>query len=341
MKRVMGIIVSVLFLLAGCTVRSTGTGENQTFETYVTQAEKLVKEQDYSAAIVEYDKALSVDTKQNKQPIEDDKAGVNVLIAVNKLMNDESYKEVIERLGPSDLRKSKEVIVHNELEDVYQLARQKQQEQWEAEDIQQEERTNNSKTASSTSLGDSTNDEQGESKIGRQTLTEADHSRINQDFLAWAIPRAELGGMAISSRYFTHGAAGIGDWYAQTIDGDVQMQDNGHPGADAFDIHSVGGCVFYTSLDGTIGLDQKAENSSTAENYYINLDRSKPVHIYLLGDNGQVYEYIFIPDKEEQLGGVFGELNDDGTKGNYGPTKIFAISNDSDARAKLNELLTN
>ncbi|MBO1307595.1 DUF4767 domain-containing protein [Enterococcus sp. 669A] len=472
MKRVMVIIASVLFLLAGCTTKSTGTDDSQTFEKYVTQAEKLVKEKDYPGAIEEYDKALAVDTKQDKQLVEDDKAGVNLLITVNKLMDDENYKKVIERLGSSDLRKSEEVIVHKELEDIYQDARKKQQEQWESGDSQPEESTESSSkaTPSTTSLWNAekgqalegfmaqwgsgmgqqyenysngaTGDfygmsipnqaleraaidgkkanlaleknvtsnqgrhlvavysdaahsgymnkhlylfvvDQGQPKVyvtmqnqgnsenllyfeetenqdlkngfaaivantkGYQATPQASkstaksHLEINQAFLDWAVERGAAGGMAVSSRYFTHGAAGIGDWYAQTIDGDIHMQDNGHPGAAAFDLHNVGGCVFYTSLDGTVGLDQKAEGSSTAENYYINLDRSQPVHVYLLGDNGQVYEYIYTPDNEAQLGGLFGELDDDGTKGKYAPTKTFAISNDNDARAKLKELLGN
>ncbi len=163
---------------------------------------------------------------------------------------------------------------------------------------------------------------------------------INDQFLLWAIEQAKVGNMAVTSRYFDHGAAGRGDWYANTPDGEVQVQDNGYPGAGSYDIHSIGGCVFYTAADGTIGLDEKAEQASTAESYYINLDPSKPVHIYLLGDNDQVYEYIFIPQKDGYAN-VFGELEDNGTHGQYGPKNSFSISNDKAAKEKLNELIGN
>lgn len=465
MRKWIGLVACLFFIVTGCS-KQTNTTDEATFDKHVQQAEKLVKEQKYPEAIEAYDQALAVETKQDKQPVEDDKAGVNLLITVNKLIDQENYRKVIERLGSSDLRKSKDVIVHKELEEVYQAARSKQREQWGSEKESTEESTATADTTvQSTSLW---NQEKGQalegfmaqwgsamgqkyenysngaigdfygmsipndviaraaldgkqanlsltkevtSKQGRHLVavySDAAHggyldkhlylfiidngqpkvyvtmqnqgnnenllyfdetenqdvkngfaaivantkgyqssgqakkqlspAEINQAFLDWAIQRAELGGMAISSRFFTHGAAGRGDWYALTPDGEVQMQDNGNPGAGAFKIHMIGGCVFYTSLDGTIGLDQKAEGSSTSENYYINLDQSKPVHVYLLGDNGKVYEYTHTPIEEKAIG-LFGELEDDGTKGQYGPTKTFAVSEDADAQAKLKELL--
>lgn len=466
MRKWIGLVACLLFILAGCS-KQANTTDTATFDKHVQQAEKLVKEQKYSEAIEAYDQALAVETKQDKQPVEDDKAGVNLLIAVNKLMEQEDYRKVIERLGSSDLRKSKEVIVHKELDKVYQAARSKQREQWgSSEETSTEESTTTSDTVSQTTslwnqekaqalegfmaqwgsaMGQqyenystgATGDFYGlsipgdviaraaingkkanlsltkevSSKQGRHLVavySDAAHggymnkhlylfvidngqpkvyvtmqnqgnnenllyfdetenqdvkngfaaivantkgyqssgqakkqlspSEINQAFLDWAIQRAELGGMAVSSRFFTHGAAGRGDWYALTPDGDVQMQDNGNPGAAAFNIHMVGGCVFYTSKDGTVGLDQQAEGGSTADSYYINLDKSQPVHVYLLADNGKVYEYVYTPDQEPATG-IFGELEDDGSKGPYIPTKTFAVSKDADAQAKLKELL--
>ncbi|MGG5317087.1 DUF4767 domain-containing protein [Enterococcus sp. AZ072] len=468
MKRTMVVLMGIVFFLTGCSAKPAESEENPTFDKYIQQAEKLVKEKEYPDAVKEYDKALAVDTKQEKQPVEDDKAGVNLLIAVNKLIDEKDYRKVIEQLGSSDLRKSKDVIVHKQLEEVYQAARSKQREQWGSEEESTEESTAakpSTNQAVSSSLWNAEkgkalqgfmaqwgsamdqkyenysdgvvgdfygmsipNDvvahaaiggkkanlnlskevtsqkgrylvaiysdaaysgymdkhlylfviDNGQPKVyvtmqnqgnsenllyfdetenqdvkngfaaivantkGYQSAGQAKKqlstNEINQTFLDWAIQRGEMGGMAVSSRYFTHGAAGRGDWYAQTPDGEVQMQDNGNPGAAAFKIHIIGGCVFYTSLDGTIGLDQKAEGSSTAENYYINLDQSQPVHVYLLGDNGKVYEYTHVPVEEKAIG-LFGELEDDGTKGQYGPTKTFAVSEDADAQAKLKELL--
>ncbi|MGX6977968.1 hypothetical protein ACWN8V_01650 [Vagococcus elongatus] len=83
--------------------------------------------------------------------------------------------------------------------------------------------------------------------VARQyTLDEK--SGMTEEFLTWASERAIIGGMAVNSAYFTHGASGTGDWYAETPDGLVLVQQQhpeGRPGYDYYSIHEVGGVIFF------------------------------------------------------------------------------------------------
>lgn len=162
--------------------------------------------------------------------------------------------------------------------------------------------------------------------------------QINQAFLDWAGGRAAIGNMAVSHWFFDHGAAGRGDWYAITPDGQVQVQNNGVPGENAFPIHALGGCVFYTSKDGSIGK-QELMAGSFAANYSVKMDYSKPVSKYLLGDNGVVYELKTGNGEPVSTNTGFGEYADDGSLGSYTPNRSFQISEDQAAQEKLRELI--
>ena len=172
----------------------------------------------------------------------------------------------------------------------------------------------------------------------RATLNDTQKNVINQAFLDWAGERASIGNMAVSEWFFDHGAAGRGDWYAVTPDGQVQVQDNGVPGKSAFPIHAIGGCVFYTSKDGGIGK-QELFADSFASNYSVKMDFTKPVSKYLLGDNGVVYELKTGNGEPVSTNTGFGEYADDGSLGSYTPSKPFEVSEDQAAHAKLQELL--
>ncbi|MFD0896493.1 hypothetical protein [Loigolactobacillus binensis] len=168
-------------------------------------------------------------------------------------------------------------------------------------------------------------------------LTNTQKEKINAAFLAWAIQQAKIGKMAVSDWYFDHGSAGHGDWFAQTPDGKVQVQDFGVPGEAAFPIHAIGGCVFYTAKDGTTGYD-KLYTSSFATNYSTNMDFSAPVSKYLLGDNGVVYELKTGNGEPVSTTTGFGEYSNDGTT----PETIrdsFSVSADQAAQAQLQKLL--
>lgn len=169
-------------------------------------------------------------------------------------------------------------------------------------------------------------------------LTDGQKYYINQEFVQWAIGRAEIGGMALTDRYFTHGAAGRGDWYAHSVDGDIQLQDQQMPGYDAFEIHGIGGCVFYTSEDGVTGWDAQVVFASNASNHYVNLKRDAPFSIYLLGDNGVVYEKKAASANEPDNQYAYGEYSDEGSR-MQDPQGVFTVSEDQAAQQKLKELI--
>ncbi|MFM2487552.1 hypothetical protein ABW365_03400 [Enterococcus avium] len=66
-------------------------------------------------------------------------------------------------------------------------------------------------TVSSASQSSSTTESSSKAQ-----LTDAQKGRMNQAFLDWAGGRAVIGNMAVSYCFFDHGAAGRGDWYANT-----------------------------------------------------------------------------------------------------------------------------
>ncbi|PIO82386.1 hypothetical protein BSQ39_01815 [Loigolactobacillus backii] len=171
------------------------------------------------------------------------------------------------------------------------------------------------------------------------TLSEAEKQTVTEQMLNWADSRAQTGNMAVSNYYFNHGAAGSGDWYAQTPDGEVQVQDNNNPGTANFKIHAIGGLVFYTSKDGTTGVDDSLDSGSTADGYTTNMNFDKPVSKYLLADNGVVYELKSGNGTTVDPLTGFGEYNNNGTETTYKPDQDFTVSNDSAATNELQDLL--
>lgn len=169
-------------------------------------------------------------------------------------------------------------------------------------------------------------------------LSETQKQTISQAFLEWAGQRAVMGNMAVSDWFFDHGAAGQGDWYADSPDGQIQVQDNQHPGTAAFAIHAIGGVVFYTAKNGATGI-QDLFADSFASNYSVKMDSSKPVSKYLLGDNGVVYELKTGNGVMVTTNTGFGEYADDGTIGNYVPDQAFQVSEDQAAQNELAKLL--
>lgn len=172
------------------------------------------------------------------------------------------------------------------------------------------------------------------------SLTEAQQSEVESQMLNWADGRAKIGKMAVSDFYFDHGAAGAGDWYANTSDGEIQVQNEQNPGKNGFKIHAVGGLVFYTAKDGTTGIDNNLRGT-TADGYSLNMDFDKPVSKYLFGDNGIVYELKSGNGTELSQTTGFGEYSDDGIKGrdDLKPNGTFLVSNDQAAKSKLQQVL--
>lgn len=167
-----------------------------------------------------------------------------------------------------------------------------------------------------------------------QTFTEDEKLAMTQAFYNWAGERAEIGNMAVTDEWFSHGAGGRGDWYADTPDGEVQTQDNNNPGPEGFNIHAIGGVVFYQANDGSTG--QKRTNGITAEGYSRAAVPGEKLHKYMLADNGVVYEYI---SDMMTYTTPFGEYDDTGVRGDYTPGASFEISGDQAAQTKWKEIL--
>lgn len=170
-------------------------------------------------------------------------------------------------------------------------------------------------------------------------FTDAEKQAMVDEFYTWAVERAEVGGMAVNDYYFGHGAAGRGDWYATTPHGDVQVQDQDNPGFDAFNIHAIGGIVFYQPISGDYGADENTEVESTASGYQTMAIDGTDIHKYMLADNGVIYEHISVKE-ETSLSSGFGEFNDDGTRGEYAPASRFEVSGDQDAQEEWQRILS-
>ena len=199
----------------------------------------------------------------------------------------------------------------------------------ESSDTVQEERVSVSSNASSEVDITETN------KLTR-VYSEEEKRAILQEFIDWASYRAEIGGMVVSDYYLGHGASGFGDWYANTENGEIQIQDigKGIPGYDNFPIHTVGGVVFYTSIEELYGYDSRPWNESIAVGFFRLADLNMPVTRYLLGDDGIIYELKGTLPEYYSFNGGYGLYEEDGSKAIDSSSYIFEISKDTDAQEK-------
>lgn len=199
----------------------------------------------------------------------------------------------------------------------------------EGEAASQNDQNDNMKTAAV---------EEETAEFAVQEFTMEEQQEMTRHFYDWAIERAEIGNMAVTNMYFSHGAAGRGDWYAMTPDGEVQTQNQDNPGFEHFDIHAVGGVAFYQPTSGDFGEDADAPVPSTAEGYSRLALPDTNIHKYMLADNGVVYELI---GKKEQMSfsSGFGEYDDEGTYGEFPPGVEFEISGDQDAQQEWKRIL--
>lgn len=173
--------------------------------------------------------------------------------------------------------------------------------------------------------------------FSKREFSQEEQQAMTDEFYAWGAERAEIGGMALSKEWFNHGAAGRGDWYAETPDGDVQVQDNGNPGKSAFIASAVGGVVFYYRQDGLTGA-KELDDYFLPAGFSQKAREDKDIHKYLLADNGKVYELI-LPYEHACFSCGFGEYDDNGNRGDFTPDARFEISGDSAAQAKWQEIL--
>ncbi|MGC6768165.1 hypothetical protein ACYSNR_14175 [Enterococcus sp. LJL128] len=174
-------------------------------------------------------------------------------------------------------------------------------------------------------------------------LTEDTKQKITEEFLNWAGERAKEGGMAVTDRYFDHGASGMGDWYAESVDGKIQVQEVGNPGYNAYEIHAVGGVAFFIPLDGAVGISHVPDMSATASGYSEAADSNGQISKYLLADNGIVYELKGVGQSLIAFSSGFGLAADDGSfDGQHSivPNQVFQVSQDNDAQAEYQRILS-
>lgn len=172
-------------------------------------------------------------------------------------------------------------------------------------------------------------------------FSDKEKQAMNKEFYNWAVERAEIGGMAVTPYFFTHGAAGSGDWYANTPDGEAQVQNLNNPGFDHFDIHVIGGVAFYQPSSGIVGTDNLEGVPGTAQGYSNIAVPETNIHKYILADNGVVYELI-APKENMSFSSGFGEYADNGKReGGIEVDKNFEISGDQDAQKEWQRILSN
>src|SRR5699024_4264598 len=203
--------------------------------------------------------------------------------------------------------------------------------------------TENNRTAENNQEDTNQND------VPTEKYSEEEKKEASQAFLDWAIPRAEEGGMAVTDNYFGHGASGSGDWYAMTEDGEILVQEQDprteSHGYDAFDIHALVGVVFYTSNSDVTGLDKSSYEeqggAGGGRKYTAVAEPNEPLHKYLLGDNGVVYELKGSAKELDSYQTGFGLYDDHGENKLIEEEYTFKVSEDQDAQDEWVKILEN
>lgn len=172
------------------------------------------------------------------------------------------------------------------------------------------------------------------------SLTEEQCNQIENQFLNWVSPRAKMENLAVCDYYFDHGAAGNGNWYADTPNGRILVQDLEHNSSNNYVAKAIGGCLFYTSTKGTTGRSDEVDNSIMAESSPC-IDGNKPYDKYLLANNGVVYELRnnSCSGGYNSLYGFGEEAIDDGNSPDIPQTGHWVISKDTAAQQELRKLL--
>jgi hypothetical protein len=174
------------------------------------------------------------------------------------------------------------------------------------------------------------------STTANRIYDEVEKEAIAKRFAAWAGYRARIGGMALTTLYFAHGAGGPTDWYAVTPDGSAQAQNLNNPGLAHFPIQVLGGVTFYYSKAGLTGLtDEVQTNYLYADGFATCALLSQPIVKYILGNNGVVYELA----STSSFSDGFTEVGRDGNT-TFSNGRDFKISEDVAAKNALQVILS-
>lgn len=205
----------------------------------------------------------------------------------------------------------------------------------------QDDSSRENDTSSSSSQSDDLAEQDSSNRIAIRQYSEEEKATAQDNFLEWAGAQAQKGNMAVTDRFFDHGASGKGDWFAETEDGKalIQQQFPDNPGYNAYKMHVLGGVTFYTAKDGTTGYDDAAIENPTAFGIANLADKSKQIHKYLLCDNGVVYEAIGSYDDLVAFSSPFGLYDDDGQTETIPSRIVFKISQDQAAQNEWKRIL--
>ncbi|MFQ3727368.1 hypothetical protein ABLV92_13745 [Staphylococcus equorum] len=166
--------------------------------------------------------------------------------------------------------------------------------------------------------------ESSENETSNKTqISDEEQKKIKEEIIDWLAEDKKEDGKAVSNRYFSTSSISDGDWYAGTEKGEIQINNTGKPGPEAFDLHAVTGAVAYTPKDGESGFDKEAEDLSNVEGYKEVADLSKPVTKYIFTEEGKVYEYQFEGKDDVTLASGFAPKDHTGKDPNLRPDQQF------------------
>lgn len=162
-----------------------------------------------------------------------------------------------------------------------------------------------------------------EEASNKTQISDEEQKKIKEEMMDWLAEDKKEDGKAVSNRYFSTSSISDGDWYAGTEKGEIQINNTGKPGPEAFDLHAVTGVVAYTPKDGETGFDKEAEDLSNVEGYKEVADLSKPVTKYIFTEEGKVYEYQFEGKDDVTLASGFAPKDHTGKDPNLRPDQQF------------------
>ncbi|HLR18845.1 MAG TPA: hypothetical protein VK115_02915 [Staphylococcus sp.] len=171
-------------------------------------------------------------------------------------------------------------------------------------------------------------DKKGEST--QSQISDKEQKQIKKEMLDWLAEHNKEDGKAVSNRYFSTSSISDGDWYAGTPKDEIQINNTGNPGPEAFELHAVTGAVVYTPKDGKAGFDKDAETLSNIEGYEEVADLSKPVTKYVFTEEGKVFEYQFEDKEDVTLSSGFSPKDYNGKDPNLRPNQQFKETENQD-----------
>lgn len=164
-------------------------------------------------------------------------------------------------------------------------------------------------------------------------ISDNDKKKIKSQVLDYLAKKEKKEGRAVSNRYFSTSSISNGDWYAKTKSGEIQINDRGEPGPEAFDHHAITGAVSYVSKDGNTGFDKSAQSLSNIEGYKAVADTNQEIVKYVFTAEGEVFETSFENEQGITLSSGFAPKDHNDKDPNLSPNEQFQLTKDKDLSA--------